>query len=72
MEFYAPKGRERGKKNFILQSEYMFPEESNPFSIVSLFLACSKLLTKGGIKIQIIWKYFRIDIFLFSNLNHTL
>lgn len=47
MEFYAPKGRGRGKKNFILQSEFMFPEESNPFSIVSLFLACSKLNERG-------------------------
>lgn len=54
-----------GGKNFILKSEFMFPEESNPFSIVSLFLPRSKLITKGSIKIQIIRKYFWIDI-LFS------
>lgn len=56
---------EGGEKNFILKSEFMFPEESNPFSIVSLFLPRSKLITKGSIKIQIIRKYFWIDI-LFS------
>lgn len=61
-------GEERKKKNFILKSEFMFPEESNPFPIVSLFLPRSKLITKGSIKIQIIRKYFWIDIlFLFRN-----
>lgn len=63
------RGERRGKKkNFILKSEFMFPEESNPFPIVSLFLPRSKLITKGSIKIQIIRKYFWIDIlFLFRN-----
>lgn len=59
------------KKNFILQSEFMFPEESNPFSIVSLFLACSKLNERGH-KNPDYLKIFPNRYFLFPNLNHNL